>query len=379
MSKIAATNNCGVYKSTTHAASKQGVTETARDERSARSASSFSAFSLVDSPLRGGVAGPTPKHDRMDRTTKAEVLLRELGGRARLVVYVASAPGAGKTRRLLEDARRMHDAGKRVAIGWIETKGRPDLERVASGLPRIPPRQVKIGERMYEDFDFDGALRNKPDIILLDELAHENLGTAAHAKRWQDALALREAGIGVIGAFNIQHLETVAPIAEGLIGYPVREIIPLSFLQAADEVIALDVSPRLLQNRVRAGKIVNEQDIERALAGVFKEQTLYMLRELLLRTVDSLTLPVVKAGRTSVAAAFVEPDSDPVAVLEANGGDRARARPRTRGRTGGVRRPARAGTSRARGRRRDSARCLRPRDRHRRRRLARFTGRASVR
>jgi two-component system, OmpR family, sensor histidine kinase KdpD len=87
----------------------------------------------------------------MDRTTKAEVLLRELGGRARLVVYVASAPGAGKTRRLLEDARRMHDAGKRVAIGWIETKGRPDLERVANGLPRIPPRQVKIGERMYED------------------------------------------------------------------------------------------------------------------------------------------------------------------------------------------------------------------------------------
>ncbi len=251
----------------------------------------------------------------MDRTTKAEVLLRELGGRARLVVYVASAPGAGKTRRLLEDARRMHDAGKRVAIGWIETKGRPDLERVASGLPRIPPRQVKAGERMYEEFDFEGALRAKPDIILLDELAHENMGASAHAKRWQDALALREAGIGVIGAFNIQHLETVAPIVEGLIGYPVREIIPLSFLQAADEVIALDVSPRLLQNRVRAGKIVNEQDIERALAGVFKEQTLYMLRELLLRTVDSLTLPVVKAGRTSVAAAFVEADSDPLPFL----------------------------------------------------------------
>jgi two-component system, OmpR family, sensor histidine kinase KdpD len=244
------------------------------------------------------------------------VLLRELGGRARLVVYVASAPGAGKTRRLLEDARRMHEAGKRIAVGWIETKGRPDLERIASGLPRIPPRQVKIGERFYEEFDFEGALRQKPDLIVLDELAHENMGAAAHAKRWQDALALREAGIGVVGAFNIQHLETVAPIAEGLIGYPVREIIPLSFLQSADEVIALDVSPKLLQNRVRAGKIVNEQDIDRALAGVFKEQTLYMLRELLLRTVDSLTLPVVKAGRTSVAAAFVEPGSDPLPFLK---------------------------------------------------------------
>jgi two-component system sensor histidine kinase KdpD len=252
----------------------------------------------------------------MDRTTKAEALLRELGGQARLVVYVASAPGAGKTRRLLEDARRMHEAGKRVAIGWIETKGRPDLERIASGLPRVPPRQVKSGERFYEEFDYEGTLREKPELIVLDELAHENMGESAHAKRWQDALALRKAGIGVIGAFNIQHLETVAPIAEGLIGYPIREIIPLSFLQAADEVIALDVSPRLLQSRVRAGKIVNEADIDRALSGAFKEQTLYMLRELLLRTVDSLTLPVVKAGRTSVAGAFVYPGTEPMPYLK---------------------------------------------------------------
>jgi two-component system, OmpR family, sensor histidine kinase KdpD len=246
----------------------------------------------------------------MEPMTKAEELLRELGGRARLVVYVASAPGSGKTRRLLEDARRLQADGKRVAIGWIEAKGRPDLERAAVGLPRIPPRQVRIGDRIYEDFDYEAAVRAKPDVLILDELAHDNLGDAAHAKRWQDALALKEQGIGVIGAFNIQHLETIAPTAEALIGYPVREIIPLSFLQAADEVVALDVSPRLLQSRVRAGKIVNEQDVDRALNGVFKEQTLYMLRELLLRTVDNLTLPVVKAGRTSSAAAFVYPNTD---------------------------------------------------------------------
>jgi two-component system sensor histidine kinase KdpD len=252
----------------------------------------------------------------MDRTTRAEELLRELGGRARLVVYVASAPGSGKTRRLLEDGRRLQAAGKRVAIGWIETKGRPDLERAASGLPRISPRQVKIGDSLFEDFDYEGALRAKPDVVLLDELAHENLNGAAHAKRWQDALALREHGLGVICAFNITHLETVAPTAEALLGYPIREIIPLSFLQSADEVIAIDVSPRILQSRVRAGKIVNEQDIDRALSGVFKEQTLYMLRELLLRTVDNLTLPVVKAGRSSMAAAFVYPRVDPVPFLK---------------------------------------------------------------
>jgi two-component system sensor histidine kinase KdpD len=253
--------------------------------------------------------------EAMDRTAKAEELLREIGDRARLVVYIASAPGAGKTRRLLDDARRLQAAGKRVVIGWIETKGRPDLERLAAGLPRVPPRNVRIGDASFEDFDFDAAVREKPDVVLLDELAHENLGEAPHPKRWQDALALRERHIGVIGAFNIAHLETVAPVAETLIGYPVREIVPISFLQKADETIALDVPPRLLRSRVRAGKIVNERDVERALNGVFKEQTLQMLRELLLRTVDSLTLTLVKAGRNSTAAAFVYPDYDATPFL----------------------------------------------------------------
>lgn len=252
----------------------------------------------------------------MDRSARAEELLREIGGRARLVVYVAGAPGAGKTRRLLEDARRLAADGKRVSIGWIETKGRPDLERIAAGLPRIPLRHFRIGDRTFEDFDYEAALREKPDVVILDELAHDNLGDAAHAKRWQDALALKKYGIGVIGAFNIAHVETVAPTAEGLIGYPIREIVPLSFLQAADEVVALDVSPRLLQSRVKAGKIVNEQDIDRALNGAFKEQTLYLLRELLLRTIDTLTLPVVRAGRTSMAAAFVYPNLDPGPLLK---------------------------------------------------------------
>jgi two-component system sensor histidine kinase KdpD len=252
----------------------------------------------------------------MDRATRAEELLRELGGRARLVVYVASAPGSGKTRRVLEDARRLAADGKRVVIGWVETKGRPDLERIAQGLPRVPPRHVQIGDRTFEDFDYEAALREKPDVVILDELAHNNLGAAPHAKRWQDALALKQHGISVIGALNIQHLETVAPTAEALIGYPVREIVPLAFLQAADEVVALDVSPQLLQSRVKAGKIVNEQDIDRALSGAFKEQTLYMLRELLLRTVDNLTLPAVKAGRTSMAAAFVYPNLDQTPYLK---------------------------------------------------------------
>ena len=177
------------------------------------------------------------------RRRSAEELLREFGERARLVVYVAAAPGAGKTRRLLTDARRLLATGKRVAIGWIETKGRPDLERLAEGIPRIPPRNVTIGTNQFKEFDLDAALDAHPDVVLMDELAHDNLGDARNGKRWQDALELRAAGITVLGAFNISHLETVSAIAERLIGYPVREIVPLSFLKAADEVIALDASP----------------------------------------------------------------------------------------------------------------------------------------
>ncbi|HTC29252.1 MAG TPA: hypothetical protein VK702_00905 [Candidatus Acidoferrum sp.] len=243
------------------------------------------------------------------RRRSAEELLREFGDRARLVVYIAAAPGAGKTRRLLTDARRMLASGKRVAIGWIETKGRPDLERLAEGVPRIPPRAVTIGTNKFEEFDLDAALAYHPDAIIMDELAHDNLGNARNGKRWQDALELRAAGITVLGAFNIAHLETVSATAERLIGYPNREIVPLSFLKTADEVIALDASPEILRERLQSGMIVRDEgDIARAESGLYQESTLTMLRELLLRTIDQLTIPTVSAATTSSAVTIVPKD-----------------------------------------------------------------------
>jgi two-component system sensor histidine kinase KdpD len=239
------------------------------------------------------------------RRRSAEELLREFGERARLVVYVAAAPGAGKTRRLLTDARRLQSAGKRVAVGWIETKGRPDLERLVEGLPRIPPRDVAIGAHHFAEFNLAAALAAHPDVILLDELAHDNLGDSRNGKRWQDALALRDAGITVLGAFNIAHLESASATAERLIGYPVREIVPLSFLKSADEVVALDASPEILRERLANGKIVRDGDIARAESGLYKESTLAMLRELLLRTIDELTIPTVAAATTSSAVTIV--------------------------------------------------------------------------
>jgi two-component system sensor histidine kinase KdpD len=244
------------------------------------------------------------------RRRKAEELLEEFGTRARLLIYIASAPGAGKTRRLLDDARRLRAAGKDVAIGWIDLKGRTDLERLAADLPRIPPRTVDIAGEQFPEFDFEAAVASHPDAIVLDELAHDNLPGSMNAKRWQDALALRERGISVLGAFNIAHLETAAPVAQTVLGYPVREIIPASFLRAADEVIALDVSPALLASRLRSGKVVRHEDIDRARDGAFSDRSLYVLRELLLRTIDELTIPAVSAASVSIAAALILPGTN---------------------------------------------------------------------
>lgn len=248
--------------------------------------------------------------DRAERPN-ARALLAELGFQPRLIIYLASAPGAGKTYRLLSDAHFQRRAGRRVAIGWIETKDRPGLEVLARDLPRIQPKRFNSNGIIVEDFDFEAALASQYETIVLDELAHTNPDGAMHAKRWQDALALRAAGKSVLGAFNIQHLESVAPSAERIIGHPIRELVPMSFLTSADGVIALDVSATVLESRLRSGRIVQAEDVERAAMGLFRPSTLQMLRELLLRTVDQLTVPVMSPAKTSTALAIVTGASDP--------------------------------------------------------------------
>jgi two-component system, OmpR family, sensor histidine kinase KdpD len=250
-----------------------------------------------------------------ERPTPTE-LLKELGGEARLTVYLGFAPGVGKTYRLINEARQMQRAGVRVMLGWIELKGRADLERFSEGIPRLPPRMVTIGTSTFPEFDYEAALTAHPQAIVLDELAHANLPGSVHAKRWQDALALRDAGISVLGALNISHLETVAPTAEALIGFPIREIVPLSFLKAADQVIAIDIAPEQLEARLHAGAIMRKEDVERALQGPFRPQTLRALREMMLRTVDLLTEPMLPPARISKAVALLVPGIEPEPFLE---------------------------------------------------------------
>jgi two-component system sensor histidine kinase KdpD len=252
---------------------------------------------------------------RDERRVDASAVLAELGLTPRLTIYLAGAPGAGKTHRLLSDAQREAQAGRRVAIGWIETKNRPQLEALAAPLPRIPPRRYAVSGATIEDFDLEAALASDYETIVLDELAHANPPGATHAKRWQDARALRDAGKSVLGAFNVMHLDTVAPVAERIIGYPIRELVPIAFLRAADRVIALDVAPSILESRLRTGRIVRDEDVERAAAGVFAPKNLSMMRELLLRVVDDLTIPVIAPSKVSTALAVVVGAADPEPFL----------------------------------------------------------------
>lgn len=235
----------------------------------------------------------------------ASALLAELGYTPRLTIFLASVPGAGKTHRLLSEAIAKAKAGRRVAIGWIESKQRPHLENFITFLPRIPPRRFERDGRTVEDFDLEAALASDYELIVLDELAHSNPAGAPHAKRWQDALALRAGGKSVLGAFNVFHLDTIAPVAERIIGHPIREIVPMSLLDEADRVIALDVAPSILESRLRSGKIVRGEDIVRAQNGIYQARNLEMLRELLLRTVDQLTNPTLAPAKVSTALALV--------------------------------------------------------------------------
>jgi len=237
----------------------------------------------------------------------ADALLAELGYSPRCTIFLASVPGAGKTHRLLTEAAAAARAGRRVAIGWIELKNRPHLDMLMEGIPRIPARRYLVDGRMIEDFDYEAALASIYEIIVLDELAHTNPPGAVHSKRWQDALALRAAGKSVLGALNVFHVDSIAPAAERIIGYPVREVVPLSLLERADRVIALDVGPSVIESRLRTGRIVRADDVARAQSGLYQARNLEMLRELMLRMVDQLTIPVLAPAKVSTALAVVPP------------------------------------------------------------------------
>ncbi|MFL5756925.1 MAG: universal stress protein [Chloroflexota bacterium] len=205
--------------------------------------------------------------------------------RARLRVYIGAAPGVGKTYEMLQEAHALRARGADVVIGLVETYGRRDTEAQLKDLEVIPRRTAPYRGATLEEMDLEAVLTRRPQVCIVDELAHTNAPGSRHAKRYEDVLSLLDAGIHVLTAVNIQHLETLNDAVARATGVRVRETVPDTFLERADEVVNVDVTVEELRHRLKEGKIYRPEKVEQALSNFFRKGNLSTLRELALRTV----------------------------------------------------------------------------------------------
>src|SRR5215471_3651096 len=217
----------------------------------------------------------------------ADQLLERLRSetRARLRVYIGAAPGVGKTYRMLKDAVALKIGGADIVIGLVETYGRIDTDAQIADLEIVSKKKLPYKGVELEEMDVDAILARKPQVCVVDELAHTNAPGSRHEKRYQDVLDLLNAGITVMTAVNIQHLETLNDLVSRVTGVRVRETVPDTFLDRADEVVNVDVTVEELQTRLRQGKIYKPEKVHQALTNFFREGNLSTLRELALRAV----------------------------------------------------------------------------------------------
>lgn len=205
--------------------------------------------------------------------------------RARLRIYIGAAPGVGKTYEMLQEAHALRRRGLDVVVGFVETYGRAETQAQVKDLEVIPRRKVDYRGVVLEEMDVDAIVRRKPRICVVDELAHTNVPGSRHQKRYEDVLDILDAGIHVLTAVNIQHLETLNDAVARTTGVRVRETVPDTFLDRADEVINVDVTVEELRSRLREGKIYRPEKVEQALSNFFRKGNLSTLRELALRAV----------------------------------------------------------------------------------------------
>jgi two-component system sensor histidine kinase KdpD len=203
--------------------------------------------------------------------------------RGKLKVFFGAAAGVGKTYAMLEAARARRAEGMDVVVGIVETHGRSETEALLRGLEIRPPRFVEYRAARLRDFDLDGALARKPTLLLVDELAHTNPPGSRHPKRWQDVDALREAGINVYTTLNVQHLESLKDVIAQITGVVVRETLPDSVLEEADEIELIDLPPDDLLQRLAEGKVYVPEQAGIAVEHFFRKGNLMALRELALR------------------------------------------------------------------------------------------------
>lgn len=221
------------------------------------------------------------------RRRSPESLLAKLKeeGQARLRVYIGAAAGVGKTYQMLEEAHDLKRQSIDVVLALIESHDRVDTEALVAGLEQVPLKKIEYRGAVFEEVDVDAVIARRPAVAVIDELAHTNIPGSKNLKRYEDVLELLEAGISVITAVNIQHIESLNDAVARITGVQVRETIPDNFLKRADEVIDIDVSVETLRTRLRQGKIYGVEKIQQALNNFFRKGNLSALRELALRQV----------------------------------------------------------------------------------------------
>lgn len=200
-------------------------------------------------------------------------------------IYIGMIAGVGKTYKMLQEAHEMLDNGIDVQIGYVETHGRAGTEAQLKGLPVIPRKKIFYKGKELEEMDLDAILQLHPELVIVDELAHTNVDGCRNEKRWQDVMDLLEAGINVISAVNIQHIESLNEDIKSIAGIEVKERIPDKVLEEADEVVNIDLTAEELINRLKAGKIYKTEKIQTALSNFFKTENILQLRELALKEV----------------------------------------------------------------------------------------------
>lgn len=220
------------------------------------------------------------------RKTPEEILEEiERLKRGKLKLYIGSAPGVGKTYRMLQEAHELKKEGIDVVIGLIETHNRQETMDLIGDLEVIPKKKIEYKGIILEEMDAERIIQRSPDVVIIDELAHTNVRTSLREKRYMDVEVILNEGINVLSAVNIQHLESLFDIVEHITGVKVRERVPDKILQLAHEIILIDVTPEILRKRLKEGKIYEASKIDQALQNFFTKSNLASLRELALREV----------------------------------------------------------------------------------------------
>lgn len=205
--------------------------------------------------------------------------------RGKFKLYIGMIAGVGKTYRMLQETRELIENGVDVQIGYVETHNRADTEALLEGLPIIPRKNIFYKGKELEEMDLDAILQIHPEVVIVDELAHSNVEGSRNRKRWEDVMELLDAGINVISAINIQHLESLKNEIAGIAGIEVKERVPDSIMKEADEIVNIDLTAEDLITRLKAGKIYAKNKIDIALSNFFKKENILQLRELALEEV----------------------------------------------------------------------------------------------